>query len=207
MRVCQSQSPDWFHSPFPPWYPYVFFLYTCFYFYFVNKVVYQFFQVPHKCVNIWYLLFSFWLPSVCMTVSRSIHVSTEMTQLCSFVWLRIISLYKYTTPSLSILQLELRHSEVRHSDSLLGPSCLSLSLPLVWDHSEEEEISDTQCVHSTSTSWAAWIHRALFKTLGIQQWTKHGAPLLVPGGWSCGENEGSVRQKSHLPYPQGIWLS
>ena len=31
---------------------------------------------PHICVNIWYLFFSFWLSSVCLTVSRSIYVFT-----------------------------------------------------------------------------------------------------------------------------------
>ena len=37
-----------------------------------------FFQVPHICVNIRYLFFSFWLTSLCMIVSRSIHVSTNV---------------------------------------------------------------------------------------------------------------------------------
>ena len=34
-----------------------------------------FFQIPHIRVNIRYVCFSFWLTSVCMTVSRSIHVT------------------------------------------------------------------------------------------------------------------------------------
>ena len=36
-----------------------------------------FFQVPHTCVNIRYLFFSFSLTSFCMTVSRFIHISTN----------------------------------------------------------------------------------------------------------------------------------
>ena len=35
------------------------------------------FQILHICVNIQYLFFSFWLTSLCMTNSRSIHVSTN----------------------------------------------------------------------------------------------------------------------------------
>ena len=36
-----------------------------------------FFQIPHICIDIRYLFFSFLLTSLCMTVSRSIHVSTN----------------------------------------------------------------------------------------------------------------------------------
>ena len=32
-------------------------------------------QIPHTCVNIWYLFFSFWLTSLCVTDSRSIYIS------------------------------------------------------------------------------------------------------------------------------------
>ena len=34
-----------------------------------------YFQIPHTCINIWYLFFSFWLTSFCITDSRSIHIS------------------------------------------------------------------------------------------------------------------------------------
>ena len=47
-----------------------------------------FFYVPHICVNIRYLFFSFWLTSLCMTVSRFIHISTN-DPICSFLWLII----------------------------------------------------------------------------------------------------------------------
>ena len=36
-----------------------------------------FFQIPHICLNIRCLCFSFWLTSLCMTDSRSIHISTN----------------------------------------------------------------------------------------------------------------------------------
>ena len=36
-----------------------------------------FFQIPCICVSIWYLFFSFWLTSLCMTDSRSIHLTTN----------------------------------------------------------------------------------------------------------------------------------
>ena len=38
-----------------------------------------FFLILYVCVSIQYLFFSFWLTSLCMTVSRSIHVSTNQT--------------------------------------------------------------------------------------------------------------------------------
>ena len=60
-----------------------------------------FFWVPHICVNIQYLFFSFWLTSLCMTVSRSVHVSTN-DPFCSFLWLSNIPLYIYTTSCLSV---------------------------------------------------------------------------------------------------------
>ena len=34
-----------------------------------------FFKIPYICVSIRYLLYSFWLTSLCMTVSRSIHLT------------------------------------------------------------------------------------------------------------------------------------
>ena len=36
-----------------------------------------FFQIPYICVSIRYLFFSFWLTSLCMTDSRSIHLTTN----------------------------------------------------------------------------------------------------------------------------------
>ena len=36
-----------------------------------------FFWIPHTCVNVGYLFFSFWLTSFCMTDSWSIHISTN----------------------------------------------------------------------------------------------------------------------------------
>ena len=48
--------------------------------------------IPYICVNIWHLLFSFWLTSLCITSSRSIHfISTD--SICSFVWLSNIPLH------------------------------------------------------------------------------------------------------------------
>jgi len=37
----------------------------------------HFFQIPHTCVNIWYLFFSFRLTLLYVAVSRSIHISTN----------------------------------------------------------------------------------------------------------------------------------
>ena len=53
-----------------------------------------FFKIPRICVNIRYLFFSFWLTSLCMTDSKSNHIS-KMTQFCFFLWLSNIPLYIY----------------------------------------------------------------------------------------------------------------
>ena len=52
--------------------------------------------------NIWYLFFSFLLPSSYMTASRSIHVSAYNKNFISFLGLNNIPLYIWTTSSLSI---------------------------------------------------------------------------------------------------------
>ena len=59
------------------------------------------FQIPYVCVNIWYLLFSFWLASLSITGSRFIHF-IKLTQMCSFLWLSKIPLYIHTVTPLSI---------------------------------------------------------------------------------------------------------
>ena len=62
------QSPNSSHPLFPTWYPCLV-LYIC-----VSISVLQirssipFFKIPHICVNIWHLFFSFSLSSLCITV-------------------------------------------------------------------------------------------------------------------------------------------
>ena len=80
--TCQSQSPNSSHhqpptATFPPWCPYVCSLHLYLSFCPANWFICTIFLGPHICVNIRYLFFSFWLTSLCMTVSRSIHVSTN----------------------------------------------------------------------------------------------------------------------------------
>ena len=55
-------------------------------------------QISYICINIQYLFFSFWLPSLCMTDSRSSHVSTNdpvsflfMAESYSIVYIHLIS--------------------------------------------------------------------------------------------------------------------
>ena len=85
-------------SPPTPTYPlgvHTFILYIC-----VSTSALQtgssepFFYTAHICINIWYLFFSFWLTSLCMTVSRSIHISINgrisflfMAELYSIVYM------------------------------------------------------------------------------------------------------------------------
>ena len=68
------------HPSFHPWYPYIYSLGLCLYFCFGNREfipVFFFFQITHICIDIQYLFFSFWFTSVYVTVSRSVHISTD----------------------------------------------------------------------------------------------------------------------------------
>ena len=61
----------------------------------------SFFYIPYVCVNIWYLLFSFWLTSLCITGSRFIHLTRTHSN--SFLlWLSNIPFCICTTTSFSI---------------------------------------------------------------------------------------------------------
>ena len=60
-----------------------------------------FFQIPHICVNIRCLFFSFWLISLCMK-SLGPSTSLQMAQFCSFLWMSNTPLYICTTSSLTI---------------------------------------------------------------------------------------------------------
>ena len=54
--------------------------------------LYNFFIIPHICINI--LIFSFWLTSLCMVVSRFIHISTNDSVLV-LLWLIFHCIYVY----------------------------------------------------------------------------------------------------------------
>ena len=64
----------------------------------IGPSVYHFSRIHILCVNI-YLFFSFWLTSLCMTVSRSNSINDPILFL---LWLSDIPLYICTTSSLSI---------------------------------------------------------------------------------------------------------
>ena len=64
--------------PFPHWCPYICSLRLCLYFCFAAKITSTIFlDSTYICVIIRHLFFSFWLTSLCMTDSNSIHVSTN----------------------------------------------------------------------------------------------------------------------------------
>ena len=48
------------------------------YFFFVSKIIYTNLFRLHICVNIWYLFFSFWLTSLHMIASKSVHVKLPL---------------------------------------------------------------------------------------------------------------------------------
>ena len=76
-------------------------LYICIFIPVLPLVSSEPFFIPYICTSIRYLFFSFWLTSLCMTDSRSIHLTT-ITQFRFFLWLSNIPLYICATSSLSI---------------------------------------------------------------------------------------------------------
>ena len=58
-----------------------------------------YFQVPQICINIWYLLLSFWLHSVWQSLDPS--TSLQMTQFCSFSWLRYFMIRNWVSENCS----------------------------------------------------------------------------------------------------------
>ena len=76
MSIPVSQFLPPYSSPPPPLGIHTFVLYLC-----VSVSALQirssvpFFWTPHMGTNMWYLFFSFWFTSVCVTLSRSIHTS------------------------------------------------------------------------------------------------------------------------------------
>ena len=77
MYIGQSQSPNSLPLlTFPPWYPYICSLHLCLYFCLVNWFICTIF-LDSTCMC-YYMIFVFlFLTSLSMTVSRSIHVSTN----------------------------------------------------------------------------------------------------------------------------------
>ena len=58
--------------------------------------------IPYTCINLQYLLFSFWRTSLCVTGPSFIQTSVQITQIWSFLWLHNIRLYMCSTTSLSV---------------------------------------------------------------------------------------------------------
>ena len=72
-------------TPLSPWYPSIcsLYLYSCFCF--AQKIIYAIFlDSIYICINIWYLFFSFWLTSLSLILSQSIHVSANVPYFVSF---------------------------------------------------------------------------------------------------------------------------
>ena len=61
-----------------------------------------FFLIPYICVSIWYLFLSFWLTSLCITDSRSIHLTTNNS--IFYGWVIFLCIYVPHLPYPSICQ-------------------------------------------------------------------------------------------------------
>ena len=64
-----------------------------------------FFWIPHICVIMRYLFFSFWLTSFCITDPGAIHISVNDPNFIPFLWLSNIPLHTCTTSSLYLYLL------------------------------------------------------------------------------------------------------
>ena len=77
-------------------------LHSCVALRFIRTILFFYFFLDSIiCVSIQYLFFSFWLTSLCMKDSRSIHLTTN-NSISFFSWLSNIPLYICATSSLSI---------------------------------------------------------------------------------------------------------
>ena len=85
------------------------------------------------CVNMRYFFFSFWLISLCITVSRSIHV-LQMTRTCSFSRLSNIPLYVCGTSFFAIYLINGMWCTLRFLPclqfSLVAQSCPTVCDPM-----------------------------------------------------------------------------
>ena len=101
MYICQSQSPNSSHPPFPPWCPYVCSQRLCLYFCLANRFICTIFLdavyalIYDICFSLSDLLHSVWQP-------LGPSASLQMTQFHSFLWLSNIPFYICTTTYLSI---------------------------------------------------------------------------------------------------------
>ena len=70
-------------------------LYSCPATRFMSTVFFFFFQITCMCISIQYFFFSFWLTSLCMTDSRSIHLITRNSILFLFMAEQYSIVYMY----------------------------------------------------------------------------------------------------------------
>ena len=84
--ICQPQSPKSSHPPFPSLCPHAcslgLWLCSCP----ANRFMWTIFLGLHVCIKIPCLFFSFWLPSLCMAGSRSVHNCTTTFTFERYTW-------------------------------------------------------------------------------------------------------------------------
>ena len=104
--------------------------------------------IPHVCVNIWYLFFSFWLHSVWQSLCPS--TSLQRTQFHPFLLLRNIPLYICTTSSFSTpLSRHLSCFRVLALVNSAGLGCMCLfevCFSLVYDQSWDWWVGKRICL-------------------------------------------------------------
>ena len=161
IHIHQSQSPNSSHrSPSLLSYPYIYSFVLC------GSVsdlqmrsLYTFFLDSHIRFNIQYLFFSFWLSPLCMTESRSIHLSTNDPVLFLFM-------AKYDHPTLKQGNLVTRNRTQSYS----------------WRFPQGEQLGTGKAVLTSSTLMTGrGCDPGQWNNAEAPPWSKRGAPTHASG--------------------------
>ena len=158
--------------------------------------------IPHVCVNIWYLFFSFWLHSVWQSLCPS--TSLQRTQFHPFLLLRNIPLYICTTSSFSTpLSRHLSCFRVLALVNSAGLGCMCLfevCFSLVYDQSWDWWVGKRICLQCSRC-----------RRQGLNPWVRR-APEQGPDNllqYSCLENpmaRGAWRATAYMVTKSWTWL-
>ena len=85
--------------------------------------------MPHICANIWYLFFSFWLTSLHMTDTRSIHVSTDDSVSFLFMGEQYSTVYMYHVFICSSLE---EHFNCFHVLTIVNSAAVKIRVQSAW---------------------------------------------------------------------------
>ena len=141
-----------------------------------------FFQIPHICINT-YLFSSFWLPSFCMSVSNTIHISANCTTLSL---LMAVQFSPVAQLCLTLWPHGLQHTRLPCPLPTPG-ACSNLCRASRWWHPtiSSSVISFSSCLQSFPASGSdGWV---IFYCIYVSEWvivTQSCPTLCDPMDWS-----------------------